>query len=817
MYQAAARHVKSMPAAQLRQLRPRAGRPGTVTSALSVTGPGWEFIGPRNLDVPYQQYYGNGKVSGRVNAVAYDRADPKTLYAASAGGGLWRSADGGIKWSPMSDARRLPNGTLQPGWPVQQVGAIAISPADRNVIFAGLGDFKGGLPLPGPGGIMVTTDGGLNWLNTGAAQFGNAAVSGIVVSPENAQVVIVATARGGLGGGGEGAIWRSTTGAITWPAASPTLAGGGPLPGARWTALAMSALDPATNTRTYYAAGTTTPVAAVAATPTTPAIPAVPRLAVLLRSQDEGATWTQLAGPTTGGETVFPICASVTEPNTLYGLLPNSRSVWRSTDRGTSWTDISAGFASGDNNDNWRQLGYNFAIACGRREGRDILFVGVIDLVLSLDEGASWHSIGGPSYSMDSQLHNDQHAVAVHPTNPDEFLVGNDGGVYAGAIDTSHAGTLDEFPSLIVHLSSLNADLGITTFYSLATHPTEPDVMIGGAQDNATPVSTGDLKNWRNRGGGDGGGVAISQVRPNIQYATTQGFAAGASPPPTPFVTLDFYRTDAGWYFRGGPLAGQPVPQQKIPPFVGADNLPFTPAVAMDPSDSTVLYTGTQFLWRLDDRFPLGPWRWSRPNSSTALAAGGNVIRAIAVAPSDRNTIYTAAGGGQVSMSTDRGATWTRIDTGTAAACMTGGAPACPPAISLSVNPNDPNDVLVGFGLNLNGGTTATLWRCTGANAATRTWAAFSGTGTVLPLLPVNAIAREPGRPGATIFVGNDLGVFVSEDTGANWANGGTAFGLPNVQVTALVMNASTGFLNAATFGRGIWRIEVSSMGLPPP
>jgi hypothetical protein len=810
VYARAAKHVRTMPVANLKRAAKRPSTsPGTIRSALSVSG-SWEFVGPKNLDVPYQQYYGAGKVSGRVNAVAYDPANPSVLYAGSAGGGLWRSKDRGATWQPLSDARRLPDGTMTQGWPDLQVSAIAVSPSDSNTVYAGLGDFPGNRTFRGTGGgIMKTTDGGLTWQILGTSQFGSPpttlsstsslfAVSDILIDPQNSEIVIATTGRPN---NAQGQVWRSTTGGSSWDRATLTTTGG-LAPRAQWSGAAMGALDPTTNSRSYYVAGTRS----VPASPPAPAPPSP--VAIILRSDDQGATWTAMTPPTTGSETVFSVAASPTDPNTVYGLLPGSNTIWRSGDRGVTWTNISANFPAPA--ENWKQLGYNYTIECGRREGKDFLYVGLIDLLASPDGGSTWTSLGGPSYSSESLIHNDQHAVAVHPTDPNQFLVGNDGGVYAGTLDSSHATTLDDFPALFARFQSLNANLGITEFYTLAVHPADPKIMLGGTQDNATPVSVGDLSSWRNKGGGDGGGVAISPVRPNIQYATSQGWSGtpASGLPPAAFITLDVYRTDGGWEIQSGPLAGAATPQQKIPPFVSTDRLPFTPVIALDPTNSTVLYTGTEFLWRLDDTFPLSPWKWSR--ASTALSTSG-VITAVAVAPSDRGTIYTASADGEIWASFDRGTNWKRLDIPTSGIC-TGGVAGCVGGLALSVNPADANDVIVGFGVGVNG--TGTIFRCTATNTPSPVWTPLQGSGSgALPVIPVNAIVLDPSRA-ATIFAGTDQGVFVSEDGGANWANAGTPFGLPNVPVTALAVSGQS-FLTAATFGRGIWQIDLNTMGLP--
>jgi hypothetical protein len=75
--------------------------------------------------------------------------------------------------------------------------------------------------------------------------------------------------------------------------------------------------------------------------------------------------------------------------------------------------------------------------------------------------------------------------------------------------------------------------------------------------------------------------------------------------------------------------------------------------------------------------------------------------------------------------------------------------------------------------------------------------------------VPLNAVALEPGDAARTWYAGTDAGVFVTRDAGRTWANATAPLGLPNVQVFDLVAVPGTGFLNAATFGRGLWRIRL--------
>ena len=150
-------------------------------------------------------------------------------------------------------------------------------------------------------------------------------------------------------------------------------------------------------------------------------------------------------------------------------------------------------------------------IACSTRSDTkdDVIYVGLIDIVASFDSGASWESLGH-TYQTDAYTHNDQHAIAINPANPNELLIGNDGGVYKVQVDPANQHASFD--------TTLNAGLTITQFYRVAFDPTDANILLGGAQDNATPISLGDLKNWKNVGGGDGGFAAINPK--NLKYST---------------------------------------------------------------------------------------------------------------------------------------------------------------------------------------------------------------------------------------------------------------------------------------------------------
>lgn len=714
-YPRAVARRERMPAANL------SGRSGIGVQDLGGT---WSFMGPTNLPPPYRIYYGVGATSGRVSALAYDNSNSAVAYLGAAGGGLWKTADAGAHWTPLSD-----------GWQSNQVSCITIDPTNTNTIYVGTGDFDGS---GGYGfGIMKSTNAGATWTNQAAAETANNSVSSILVDPDNPNIV---TAAAGKGRYYYGEIWQSTNGGLTWGAVLTT--------GSPWSDLHMSAPDNANN-RYYYASG------------------GGGGAGQLWRSPDRGATWTQLNPPTINASTLE--CAtSKTKNSTVYVISPLDQLIWRSDSAGDdgTWVDITGTIPGGYN---WSQYWYDCQLTTSTRLvggiPTDVLYNGLITVSQSPSGDGTWVDVG-KTYTFSAHTHNDQHSMAIDPNDPNKALIGNDGGVYGFSYDPSTGATTFD--------ATLSKTLGITQFYHIDAHPTNPNMMLGGAQDNATPVSTGDIANWVNRGGGDGGGVAINPNNPLVQYTTSQ--------------FLGISKTADGWVTQTGDSTVN----------ASTDRLPFIGQIYLDPSNPDLLYAGTNYLWRYDAAANV----WTGHVGSQQLSTTGTV-QAIAVAPTDGTRIYTGSDDGELWMSTDNGATWARIDSGTVSlptAAIT----------SIIVDPLNPNKITAG----LSGYGTPHLWRCNNTVAGSRTWTNISGTTSPLPDIPVNAIALDLDDPGNVVYVATDIGVFCTSNGGPVWQNATQPLGLPNVQVNDIKAIEGTRSLYAGTYGRGIWRISLPAKGV---
>jgi len=675
----------------------------------------WEFVGPKNYGIIHT---GASPVSGRVNAVAFDRRRPGTWYLGAAMGGVWKTTNFGDTWTPLSDQ-----------WKFLPVSSIAIDPTEPNTVYAGTGD----VPQPSYAmGVMKSSDGGFSWSAAGADQFGSATISKVLVDPRSSNIVWVTTF--------PGQVWRSPDAGITWKAADE-------LPSTWWLGIER-AVSSARATDRYYAVGEGVG-------------------AELWRTDNGGAHWTKLKTPLSQAFQQRPLVAcSPIFPDNVYLFAPTDQRIYGSKDAGITWSDIT---------DNWNDWGadlrtYNFCLACSyagdpnTNGARDVIYLGQAVVYRSAPGGGQWQEVEGNTLG-----HADQHAIAVNPLDPNSILVGNDGGIF-------NATFIPDLGSTTVF--SINQSLGITQVYR-ADYSPDAQFIIAGTQDVGTAATFGDIANWSMVGGGDGGSCAINPRSPDIQYLQSN-FSNSQ---------MQLLRTGNRW---------QSSTDFAHPLMRGEPRSSFAPMV-LDPNNPRVLYVATNFLYRwVEPGEAEGGWVEHLGNRSLALTG---YINALAIAPSDSSRIYTGSNEtNEVWMSTDASNTWRRIDDGLP---RTGGI------TSISVHPNNPSDVLVAIWKPT--ASNSRLWHCRNTMDGFVVWNDVTSRGrpNALPDFPTNAIARDLTNSDRNWYVGTDIGVFFTDDSGLNWYNATEPLGLPNVAISELKLVPQARHIYAATFGRGIWRVTV--------
>jgi photosystem II stability/assembly factor-like uncharacterized protein len=426
-----------------------------------IEGTQWEPIGPERIP--------NGTLSstGRLSAIAIHPTNSSIIYIGGAQGGVWRTTDAGVTWTPLTDNECS-----------LAMGSIAIDPNDPDIVYAGTGEqhFSGDSYYGC--GVLRSTDGGNSWTQFGASVFqgpaGGAFISRVVIDPETAGNATTTTVYAASDRG----LFRSINSGVTW---SPSLAVNINERG-RVTDLVFDPTDP----DIMYAAvwGFQSSVSGI------------------YRSTNGGDTWTQMGNG-------FPVSSvgrinidiDPSNPTTLYASIHNSSNssllgILRTQNSGASWSQITASGAQCG-----LQCWYDMEIAV-HPTNPDTLYFGGVSLYRSMDGGQTFQNITGP-------IHVDQHIIAFDPQNPDVMFVGNDGGIYR----SNDAGTT---------WTTLNTNLALTQFYAgVSLHPTDPTTVLGGTQDNGTMEHLG-TPEWGFVLGGDGGFTAIDQDDPSIRYAETQ-------------------------------------------------------------------------------------------------------------------------------------------------------------------------------------------------------------------------------------------------------------------------------------------------------
>ena len=480
------------------------------------------------------------------------------------------------------------------------------------------------------------------------------------------------------------------------------------------------------------------------------------------RSIDRGTTWTRLSvGLPTPTDSVGRIALAVapSRPSTVFAQVTGGASLgykgvgfYRSLNGGNTWTRMIAGGST-----NWSSNFGGFAWYFGDigvdPVNPDHVWSLGVDLYSSNNAGAGWSSVG-------SGLHSDQHAIWIDPANSNHLFLGDDGGFFWTTTGSSWTHSLD---------------LPISQFYDGDVHPTLATTLYGGLQDNSTVMTTSGPSSWTTIQGGDGFHVLVDPVTPGIVFDEYQNCSSGQG----------FFRST-----NGGPA------QALTSGWTSSDRFGWDTPICINPRNHNVLLAGSQYVYRSTNNGV----SWAKitgqdmsTNPVSQLTFG--CLTTLAISNADTSVYYAGTDDGNVWRSNNRGATWTAIKAGLPGRWVT----------RLTPDPNDAQVVYVtlsGFTQDLQ---SSLVFRSTdqGGN-----WTNISGN---LPNVPANDLVIDPTDP-QTIFVGTDLGVWVTRNLGAGWYSLGE--GMPLQTIFDLTLQASTRQLFAFTHGRSAWRLDLA--GLPP-
>ena len=679
----------------------------------------WQPVGPYNI-------------GGRVTAIAV--APDGTLYLGAANGGVWKSVNGGVNWTSLTDAQSFVS-----------VGALAIDPGNANTIYCGTGESNASADSYDGDGLWRSSDGGSTWAHLGLDDSGR--IGAVVVDPANSSHLLVAAQGHLFSTGPDRGLYQTFDGGASWSQVLYVNDSTGV------SDIVMNPVHP----DTVYAATWTLIRRNTYRRASGPGTG-------IWRSIDRGTTWTRLVnGLPTPTDSVGRIALAVapSRPSTVYAQI------------GTGVNQGYVGFGfyrSQDGGDSWvrRDLGSTFTNAFGGfcwyfgamgvdPQNADLVYAMGVTLLRSPDGGASWGSANG-------SLHPDQHAIWIDPANSNHIYEGNDGGFWW----TTDGGTW-----------TATADLPISQFYDGAVDATNAANVYGGTQDNYTLKTSSGPSSWFPILGGDGFHVLVDPVNPSVvlmEYqncCSNSGFqrsqTGGAS-----------YASTSGWN--------------------STDRFGWDTPIAMNPRNHNLLIAGSQYVYRSTNN----GISWSKPSSQNLSTNPVSQLvygccTTLAISNADTNVYYAGTDDAKVWRSSNRGASWTDISAGLPGRWVTRVVP----------DPADPQVVYVtesGFSSDVQ---SALVYRSANQGAS---WTNISAN---LPNFPANALVVDPANT-QVLYLGTDFGAWYSPNAGAGWTEL-AAGSMPYQPIFDLVLRASSRQLFAFTHGRSAWKLDLSTVPTAAP
>ncbi len=418
---------------------------------------------------------GPAYASGRIADIAVNPDNHSEFYIASASGGVWKTTNAGITFSPIFDR-----------YGSYSIADVEIDPNNTNVVWVGTGEYNSQRAIGYGDGVYVSQDGGKSFKNVGLKKTEH--IGRIIIDPRNSDVYVAA--QGPLWGpGGERGIFKTSDMGQTWD----TL-----LTVSENTGFNDIVFDPR-NPDVLYASSYQRRRRVFTL------IDGGPESAIY-KSTDAGKTWKKLTNGLPGGDVGrIGLAISPVNPDYVYAIIEGtngSGGFFRTTDRGASWKKMNSYVSTSPQ--------YYNRIYCDPKDKNKVYSVDTYTKY-TLDGGKTWNSLGL------SQKHVDDHALWINPDNTAHLIIGCDGGLY----ETFDAGSNWRHAP----------NLPVTQFYRVAVDNAKPFYNVaGGTQDNNSCVGSSQTicrdgilqDDWKVTQGGDGFFSAIDPLDPNIVYAESQ-------------------------------------------------------------------------------------------------------------------------------------------------------------------------------------------------------------------------------------------------------------------------------------------------------
>jgi len=436
----------------------------------------WTAIGPTNI-------------GGRVNSIVCDPLDPNVIIIGAAAGGIFKTTNGGLNWTPKTDFA-----------PALGMGSLEMDPNNSNILYAGTGEANSAIDCYPGYGLLKSTDKGDTWNVIGLSEVLN--ISAIKVHPLNSNIIYA----GGMGYRAKSpnrGVYKSTNA------------------GQNWTKVLFISDTTSTIDIGIDYSDVNIVYAAMWERVRPPYVSSTGGITSgLYRSSNGGANWT-LLGTSNGlpapSVTTGRININVSKQNSsiIHAIYKttvgnNISGIYKSTNKGLNWTALSM--------NGIESSGFDWYIGVIETDhiNPNTAYVGSIDIFKTTNGGSSWVNITNAYSGTFDQQHPDQHCLWINPLNSQHLINGNDGGIFV----STNGGTN----------WSKRYDLPITQYYAGCIDNLNASKKYGGTQDNGShgSINPGPA-GWEVLYGGDGFHCAVDYTNSNVIYMESQNGGIGRS------------------------------------------------------------------------------------------------------------------------------------------------------------------------------------------------------------------------------------------------------------------------------------------------
>lgn len=718
----------------------------------------WQFLGPTSI-------------SGRVVdiAVANRKGKTRVIYVATASGGLWKTENEGTTFEPTFDQAASVQG-----------GNVEVAPSDPNIIWFGTGEANIFRSSNAGVGIFKSVDAGKTWQHMGLAS--THTIPRIVIHPTNPDIVYVAAGGHEWSDNEDRGVYKTTDGGKSWTKVLYVDAKTGA------NDLVMDPTDP----NVLYA----TTWQRIRQKWNDPRTLAGYTGSGIYKTTDGGKTWTPidegLPVPDHRGRIGIDIARS--NPNVIYAFVDNyeiahqakpgemdsygrqkegtirGAEIYRSDNKGQSWKRVSepSAFMEGAA----ATYGWVFSQIRVDPTNENVVYFQGLMLNQSTDGGRTFKNLRG--------MHTDHHALWIDPANPDNLIDGNDGGVVM-SYDGGKTWRL------------FTDNLPVATFFNVEFDNGTPLRVYGSVQDHGSYRAVVDLSKGRDKIptqpfeetlGGEGTTHAIDKRDNNTIYASSY------------YGNLD--RADVNKPAQSRTLWG--VAQFEVTNIMPKEG-PGEPALRgqwmaptiVSPHDPNIVYHGLQYVYR--SLYRGDTWERISPDlTGNDPKMFGDIpyqtLFALAESPMRFGLIYAGTDDGRLWVTRDGGKAWTEL---------TSNLPQKKWISRITPSAFDEGTVYVTQNGKRDDDFAAYIYKSTDFG---KTFKSVVGN---IPCGPVNVIREDPTNP-KILYVGTDMGVYVTTDGATTWSVlGGN---LPQVFVLDLNIQPRDRMIAIATHGRGVWLLD---------